>query len=76
MSVAQFLRFALLLITLSGASFLNGCTTSDDPDDRTFFNRGWINPKELDTDENFNRIDPRTKKPLPPPNYVRDPLVD
>ena len=66
----------LLFVTLCSASLISGCTTSDDPDDRAFFNRGWINPKELDTDDNFNRIDRKKKDRQPPPNYVRDPLVD
>jgi hypothetical protein len=37
------MKFVLLLLLLP---LLAGCAS--DPDDRAFFNRGWINPKELD----------------------------
>ncbi len=65
----------LLLLALLGT----GCTTSPDPEDRHFYNRGWLNPhKDIDEDPSF---DGPVKEPGPTANhqhreYLKDPLVD
>lgn len=50
-----------------------------DPEDRHFFNRGWINPKrDIDMDPNFDAPYPGNK-PLPnaqhPEAYKNDPFT-
>ena len=58
---------------------LAGCTSDMDPEDRHFFNRGWINPKrDIDNDANFDAPYPGTS-PVPnqqhPVKYKEDPFA-
>jgi hypothetical protein len=57
---------------------LAGCTSGMDPEDRHFFNRGWMNPKrDIDLDPNFDAPYPGDS-PIPnhqhPEKYKGDPF--
>ncbi len=67
-------RLCLLLVPL----LLAGCAR-DDPEDRRFFNRGWLWPhRDIDLDPAFDGPvkDPRMPKQVHPEKYQGDPIVD
>jgi hypothetical protein len=67
-------RLCLLLLPLLFA----GCSTDTDPEDRRFFNRGWLFPhRDIDLDPAFDG--PQKGAPMPkqahPEKYKEDPIV-
>lgn len=63
------------LVAIICVGALGGCTTSTDPGDREFFNRGWVNPHELDTDDNFRPREQQMKDKQPSPTQLDHPLA-
>jgi len=68
-------RAALFLLPV----LLVGCSTEADPEDRRFYNRGWIFPhRDIDGDPSLAA--PGEEPGMPPPkmpkNYKPDPLLD
>ena len=62
-------RLVLAVALLAPVSFLCGCMT---PEDKAFYGRGWLNPSELDheqepprsfTDPNTTDVEPRMMGP-------------
>ena len=61
-----------LLLLCSLAALLGGCAMSEE--DKNFYYRGWLNPRELDED----RAPPPSQyggPPVPGKGYKRDPLL-
>ena len=68
-------RLCLLLLSLLLAS----CSNDTDPEDRRFYNRGWLFPhRDIDLDPDFDGPvkEPGMPKRVHPEKYKQDPLVD
>jgi hypothetical protein len=70
------IRWCILLLPL----LLAGCTSDMDPEDRHFFNRGWVNPhRDIDLDPTFDSPMPGTSGGMPrerhPEKYKNDPFA-
>jgi hypothetical protein len=67
--------FRVLLLVCAGA-LLSGCAISEE--DKAFYYRGWLNPRELDRDQTppsrYGGTGPQP--PSPRPVYKKDPLID
>jgi hypothetical protein len=67
-------RLCLLLLPLLFA----GCSTDTDPEDRRFFNRGWLFPhRDIDLDPAFDGPPkaPSMPKQVHPEKYKEDPIA-
>lgn len=62
------------LAAIACMGVLGGCTSSTDPGDRDFFNSGWVNPRDLDTDDNFQPRKRRKDEGPTSPTQLDDPL--
>lgn len=58
---------ALALMALGPAWFVSGCTMT--PEDKAFYGRGWINPDELDQDQDS------APHPTPDPTAVQPRMI-
>lgn len=68
-------RLCFLLMPL----LLAGCSRDTDPEDRRFYNRGWLWPhRDIDLDPAFDGPprDGRMPKQVHPEKYKEDPIVD
>jgi hypothetical protein len=63
-----------ILAAIACMGVLGGCTSSTDPGDREFFNRGWVNPRDLDTDDNFRPKERLNDGAPTSPTQLDDPL--